>query len=305
VKVQYPGVAETVDQDLKNVRALLQTFTLIARDVLRQKVDVEDVYRELSERLGEELDYENEARNTARFAGMFAGDDEIVIPQTFPELVSKRVLTMRYVDGYKLADVLNPGVDQELKDWIAVKYFRTLWRQVFEFGTLHTDPHPGNYLVTYHPKLAILDFGSIRIFPEATRAQYLKLARALLERRRDDAARASVALGFIDHGDDPQPMLDMLDLIFDPVYADREYDPRDYNTVERAMRIATISLEKRVFKSPGHSVFLMRALVGLDSYIQQFGTVANFHRLFLACIDEAERRTARSVRRAAHGAREH
>jgi predicted unusual protein kinase regulating ubiquinone biosynthesis (AarF/ABC1/UbiB family) len=302
VKVQYPGVDKTVAQDLKNVKALLQTFTLIARDVLRQKVDVDGVYRELAERLGEELDYENEARNTQRFARMFASDDEIVIPRVFPELVSRRVLTMSYVEGYKLADMLNTGVDQELRDWIAIKYFRTLWRQVFEFGTLHTDPHPGNYLVTYHPKLAILDFGSIRIFPEPIRVQYLALARALIDRDLARAAAACIALGFIDEGNDPEPMLQMLDLIFEPIYEDREYDPHEYNSVERAMRVATISLEKRVFKSPGHSVFLLRALVGLDSYIQQFGTVANFHRLFLECVTEAEERTRPGARRAAPGA---
>lgn len=297
VKVQYPGVDATVGQDLKNVKALLQTFTLIARDVLRQNVDVDGVYQELAERLSEELDYENEARNTQRFRVMFEDDDEIVIPQPYEELVSRRVLTMSFVDGYKLADMLNPGVDQELRDWIAIKYFRTLWRQVFEFGTLHTDPHPGNYLITYHPKLAILDFGSIRIFPDAIRSAYLALARALLERDRAAAARACVALGFIAEGDDPEPMLDMLDLVFDPIYEDRDYDPAEYDTVDRAMKIASISLEKRVFKSPGHSVFLMRALVGLDSYIQQFGTVANFHRLFRECIVAAERRT-RSAGRA-------
>ena len=303
VKVQYPGVDATVGQDLKNVKALLHTFTLIARDVLRQKVDVDGVYQELAERLGEELDYENEAKNTARFVEMFADDDEIIIPRVFPKLVSRRVLTMTYVEGYKLADMLNPGIDQELRDWIAIKYFRTLWRQVFEFGTLHTDPHPGNYLVTYHPKLAILDFGSIRIFPEEVRTHYLGLARALVDRDRARATDACIALGFIDAGDDPAPMLEMLDLIFDPIYTDHDYDPREYNSVDRAMRVATISLEKRVFKSPGHSVFLMRALLGLDSYIQQFGTVANFHRLFLACVTEAERRTAHGPGRAARGAR--
>lgn len=292
VKIQYPGVDKTVAQDLKNVKALLQTFTLIARDVLRQPVDVDDVYRELEERLGEELDYENEARNTRTFELMFADDDEIVVPRVFPDLTSRRVLTMSFVEGYKLADILAPGVDQELKDWVAIKYFRTLWRQVFEFGTLHTDPHPGNYLVTYHPKLGILDFGSIRVFPEETRAAYLRLARALVERNRPGIAAACLELRFIGRGDDPAPLIEMLDLIFDPVYEDREYDPREYNTVERAMQIATISLEKRVFKSPGHSIFLMRALVGLDSYVQQFGTIANFHRLFLECIEDAEERTS-------------
>jgi len=302
VKIQYPGVDQTVTQDLKNVKALLQTFTLIARDVLRQKVDVEGVYRELAERLGEELDYENEARNTERFARMFADDDEIVVPRVFPELTSRRVLTMSFVEGYRLADILAPGVDQELKDWVALKYFRTLWRQVFEFGTLHTDPHPGNYLVTYHPKLGILDFGSIRMFPDDVRARYLRLARALLERDREAAASECVALGFIDPEDDPSPMLEMLDVIFEPIYQDREYDPRDYHSVDRAMQVATISLEKRVFKSPGHSVFLLRALVGLDSYVQQFGTVANFHRLFLECVEEAEQRTRPAPRAAAPAA---
>ena len=120
---------------------------------------------------------------------MFADDDGDPHPGVHPEFTSRRVLTMHHVEGYKLADILAPGVDQELKDWVAVKYFQMLWRQVFEFGTLHTDPHPGNYLVTYHPKLAILDFGSIRIFPEEIRTAYLALARALLDRDRTTRAR--------------------------------------------------------------------------------------------------------------------
>jgi predicted unusual protein kinase regulating ubiquinone biosynthesis (AarF/ABC1/UbiB family) len=303
VKVQYPGVEDTVAQDLKNVKMLLHTFTMIARDVLRQPVDVEEVYRELDERLGEELDYENEARNTARFREMFADDDEIVIPEVYPELTSRRVLTLSYVDGYKLTDVLAPGVEQSLKDWVAVKYFRTLWRQVFEFGTLHTDPHPGNYLVTFHPKLAILDFGSIRIFPEEIRRAYLALARGLLDRDRPAMGEALATLGFIGPDDDPDPMIQMLDVIFEPAYQDRRYDPREYNSVDRAMAAAAIKLEHRVFRSPGHAVFLTRALVGLDSYLQQFGAVANYHRLFDSCVAQAEK-LARPSRRAAARSRE-
>ncbi len=290
VKVQYPGVEETVAQDLKNMKALLHTFTLIARDVLRQKVDIDEVYDELEERLSEELDYENEAKNAQRFGEMFADDDEIIIPEVYPELTSRRVLTSSYVDGYKFADILGPGVDQELKDQIAIKYFKTVWRQVFEFGALHTDPHPGNYLVTYHPKLAILDFGSIRYFPAEIRRAYRRLARALLDQDKSTAGQALVDLGFINEGDDPSPMVQVLDVIFEPAYADRPYDPRDYNSMERAMSAAAIKLENRVFNSPGHSVFLGRALVGLDSYMQQFASVVNYHRLFDECIREAEER---------------
>lgn len=290
VKIQYPGVEETVEQDLKNVKALLHTLTLIARDVMRQRVDVDEAYQELEARLREELDYENEAKNAQRFAELFADDDEIIIPEVYPELTSRRVLTASYVDGYKLADILGPGVDQDLKDQIAVKYFKTVWRQVFELGALHTDPHPGNYLVTFHPKLAILDFGSIRYFSPEIRRAYRRLARALLDREVDAAGQALIDLGFIDPGDDPKPMVQVLDVIFEPAYGDRPYDPREYNSMERAMSAAAIKLENRVFNSPGHSVFLGRALVGLDSYMQQFGSVVNYHRLFDECIREAEER---------------
>jgi len=280
VKVQYPGVEETVDQDLRNVKALLQTFTLIGRDVMRQKIDQSDVYRELEERLHEELDYINEAKNIALFQKMFRDDDEVIIPDVYPDLSSRRVLTMSHVEGYPFPEILAPGVDQALKDWVAIKYFRVLWRQIFEYGVLHTDPNPGNYLVTFHPKLAILDFGSIRIFPEPIRTTYVRLARAILARDRAAMAECFVRLDYLDPDDDPAPMCRIMDIIFEPVLTDRPYDPRRFNSVERGMRIASIAMEHRIFKDPGHRVFLARALVGLDAYLKQFGTVTNWHREF-------------------------
>jgi len=156
---------------------------------------------------------------------------------------------------------------------------------VFEFGVLHTDPHPGNYLVTYHPKLAILDFGSIRIFPEEIRKGYHGLAAAIL--RRDQAAitKCLLQLGFINRDDDPEPMFRILDVIFEPVLKDRLYDPRKYDSIEKGMQVATIGIENRFFNVPGHRVFLVRALIGLDAYLKQLGTVANWHRIFKECVD--------------------
>ena len=179
VKVQYPGVDDTVEQDLKNVKLLLRTFQGIARDLMRQKIDTRALYSELQERLREELDYVNEARNMTLFARLLADDDEIMIPRAFKELSSRRVLTMTYLDGYQLGDVLSPGTDEELRRWVARKYYQLVWRQIFEFSVLHTDPHPGNYLVSYHPRLGILDFGSVRRFGEPVRQAHLQVrARA-------------------------------------------------------------------------------------------------------------------------------
>ena len=81
---------------------------------------------------------------------------------------------------------------------MAIKYFQVLWRQIFEFGILHTDPHPGNYLVTHHPHLCMLDLGSVRVFEEPIRRAYLELATSLLaddtrghERRASSASASS------------------------------------------------------------------------------------------------------------------
>lgn len=293
VKVQYPGVEATVKQDLQNIKALLQVITRIGRDVMRQRIDASDVYRELEERLYEELDYQNEARNIERFRKMFADDDEVVIPKVYPEYTSRRVLTMEYVEGYPLATVLGPGVDQQLKDWVAKKFFRIVWRQIFEYGTLHTDPNPGNYLVTYHPKLVILDFGSIRVFPEPIRRAYLQLADALLRGDEETMARAFVDLDFLDPDQDPKPMIRMMRIIFEPVLVDRPFHPRDYNVIERGIEVARIAIENRIFKDPGHRVFLVRALMGLDAYLKQAGTVTNWHREFRACVERALKREAK------------
>ncbi|MEO2169310.1 MAG: AarF/UbiB family protein [bacterium] len=291
VKIQYPGVEKTVEQDLQNLKALLHVFTLVGRDLFRQPIDADALYREMKERLNEELDYENEARNTEWFAEVLADDHEIIIPSVFPERSSRRVLTLEYIEGYRLADIMKPGIDQELKDWVAVKFFRTLWQQILEFGVIHTDPHPGNYLITYRPELAILDFGSVRALSEETRLGYVHLARAILDDDYAAKVAAMIELGYLAPEDDAASTIEVLDLIFEPATVDREYDPQEYGSIDRAMKSAQIRIESGFFRSPPpHSVFLGRALIGLDSYMQLLGTRANFHRLFAECVERAEAR---------------
>lgn len=284
-KVQYPGVADTVHQDIKNIRALVRVFDSIAHDVMRQDVDSKDVLRELEERLAEELDYVREAANLERFRTLFAGDSEVVIPRPYPRLSARRVITMDFLDGYPVQDIMAPGVDQELKDWVALKLFRLLWRQMFEFGVLHADPHPGNYLVTHHPKIGLLDFGSVRVFEPAVRRGYLRTARALLDGDDDAVGAAVTALGFVHPGQDAAPFVEMLRIICEPILVDRPYDPRDYDIVERGLRISQIKLSNRLYKAPGHQVFFLRALAGLDGYLKAFGAVRNWHRIFRDIVD--------------------
>src|SRR5262249_35970055 len=126
---------------------------------------------------------------------------------------------------------------------------------------------------------------SIRIFPEAIRAAYHRMAQAILVQDVATLADCFVRLDYIDRGDDPEPMLRIMNIIFEPVLRDRTYDPRAYSSVEKAMEVAAIALEHRIFKDPGHRVFLVRALMGLDAYLKQLGTVTNWHREFKQCVD--------------------
>ena len=293
VKIQYPGIGATVQQDLKNIRALVKAMTAIVRDVMRQDFDREEVVRELEARLHEELDYRREADNIDRFRTLFADDREVVIPCVHRALSSTRVLTMEYLQGYPLQDVMSPGVDEKLRRWVAEKLFRLLWRQVLEFGVLHADPHPGNYLVTHHPRLGLLDFGSVRIFEPEIRRGYLRLGRALLVRDDDEIAAACLDLGLAK--DDPAPLVAMMHVVCEPLERDAPYDPRSYDLMARGMQVTELALAHRVFHAPGHPVMLLRAMMGLDGYLKHLGAVLNWHRIFqdvVSAIPDPERITA-------------
>jgi len=133
----------------------------------------------------------------------------------------------------------------------------------------------------------MLDFGSIRIFPARIRKAYLGMAVAMLDDDEDEMAKHLVRLGFIGKDDDPAPMIHMMQIFCEPILQDRDFNPREYDSMEKTMEIAQIGFENRMFRAPGHRLFLGRALVGLDSYLKQLGTVANFHRLFVECVEAA------------------
>ncbi len=285
VKIQYPGVEDTVEQDLQNLKLLLRTVEALGRDVMRQKIDTRTVYAELVERLREELDYVNEARNMAEFGRLFADDPEIVVPHVIKELSSRRVLTMTFVEGYPLADVIGPEVDAELREWVARKMFTMLWRQIVEFGVLHTDFHPGNYLVSYHPRLGVLDFGSIRRFPEPIRKAHLQVARAIIERDDKLLGAAMQKLGYLERGQDARPLVKVMHILFEPLYVEGGFDPRDYDSVGKAAEVGEIAFEHKLYKSPAHSVFLIRALIGMEGIIRGLGIRADYRELFRECVE--------------------
>ena len=190
VKVQYPGVAEAVETDLRNLQVLLP---LVKR--LAPGLDVKALAGELRERIAEELDYEIEAQNHRAVERAWRGHPFVHVPPVDTSLSSRRVLVTELLEGRRFEAVKALGEAE--RDRFGEIVFR------FFFGTLNHlrraagDPHPGNYLLLDDGRVGFLDFGLMRVVD----ADYLEgereLARAAVARDAEGVHAGLAALGFL------------------------------------------------------------------------------------------------------------
>ena len=155
VKVQYPGVAEAVDSDLRSATLLLP---LIKR--LAPGLDARPLFAELRERVGEELDYELEAQHQRRVERLFRRHPFITVPRVHTELSTRRVLVSDYVEGERFEAVR--ALDQETRDRYGEIVFRFFFGLLYRHRIALGDPHPGNYLLCPDGRVAFLDYGLVR-----------------------------------------------------------------------------------------------------------------------------------------------
>ncbi len=190
IKVQYPGVAESCDTDLGQLKLALR----MARIVKVDKATLDDLFEEIRARLHEELDYEQEARNIDLFRRFFAGDPRIVIPSTVPELCSKHVLTMLLEPGDRIEDA-GRSYEPELRNEIALRLFDFMCRSVFELKAVHADPHPGNFAVRRDGSLVVYDFGCVKQLEQESVDAYRDTVRAALAQDWRAVDRGLLRLG--------------------------------------------------------------------------------------------------------------
>src|SRR3978361_138022 len=159
VKIQYPGVGDSISSDLK----LVKPFAFRLLGMSEKELDV--YMREVEERLLEETDYELEIRRSIEFSNACANLDNIVFPKYYPELSSKRIITMDWLEGQHLKEFLATNPSQELKNTIGQALWDFYNFQQHELRKVHADPHPGNFLITPDEKLEVIDFGCIKSIP--------------------------------------------------------------------------------------------------------------------------------------------
>jgi predicted unusual protein kinase regulating ubiquinone biosynthesis (AarF/ABC1/UbiB family) len=193
VKVQYPGVAEAVETDLRNAMMLLP---LVKR--LAPGLDAKALATEMRERIGEELDYELEAQNQRRIERLLRGHPFIRVPRVYTELSSRRVLVSEYVEGQRFESVRR--AEEEQRDRYGEIVFRFFFGLLYRDGIALGDPHPGNYLQAPDGRVCFLDFGLVRSVDASRIAA--ERAIALAVRGRDPGAlkAALVAGGYLPAG---------------------------------------------------------------------------------------------------------
>ena len=194
VKVQYPGIAETMAADLDNVSLLRRMLRVTA-----PSQDVDALVTELRDRVREELDYRREADNQRLVAGYYRGHPTIHIPQIIGELSGRRVVTSELSDGARFAELA--GWPQHERDLAAETIYRFVFRSLYEVHAFNGDPHPGNYLFHGGGRVTFLDFGLVKHFTPAELQPLMQMARSLCVENQPEAFRRGLEdAGFLRPG---------------------------------------------------------------------------------------------------------
>ena len=191
IKVQYPGVAESIDSDVDNVATLLRVSGLLPRGL-----DIAPLLQEAKRQLAEEADYTREGEQMRAYAARLDGDARYVVPTLEPELTTRNVLAMSFVEGQAIETL--EGASQEARDAAMTALVTLVLRELFEFGVMQTDPNFANYRWQADSgALVLLDFGATRAVPAETADAYRRLIEAGLARDRDMIREVAVETGFI------------------------------------------------------------------------------------------------------------
>ena len=194
VKVQYPGIAETIEADLGNVALLRRMLRIVA-----PRQDVGALLAELRERITEELDYRREASNQQLFADYYRGHPTIHVPDIVPELSTRRVVTSELADGARFAELATWS--QAERDLAAETIYRFVFRSLYEAHAFNGDPHPGNYLFGGGGRVTFLDFGLVKHFTADELRPLVSMVKHLcVEHDPESFRRAMEQAGFLTPG---------------------------------------------------------------------------------------------------------
>ena len=222
VKIQYPGVAESISSDLALVKPIaMKMFNIKGKDSERY-------FQEVEGKLLEETDYELELRQSIEIAEACKHIPNLRFPQYYPELSSAKTLTMDWIDGLHLSEFAAQNHDAKLGNQVGQALWDFYMYQIHILKQVHADPHPGNFLIDAEGELIAIDFGCIKVVPEDFYVPYFELANPAIINNPELFTEKLYALEILRHDDSPEEIAyfkklfhQMLALFTQPFHSER------------------------------------------------------------------------------------
>lgn len=262
VKVQYPGVRNSIDSDLNNLSLLLTASRLLPNGLFLDKT-----IANAREELGWECDYDREAKACIRFRELLNDESDVfAVPQVYTEASGQDVLTAEFMTGTAVTKIKN--LTQADRDWVGTQILRLCLRELMEWRFMQTDPNWTNFLYNRQTqKLELLDFGASRDFPDKFVEPYVSLLIAASRGDRDACRDLSIELGYLT-GQESKAMLkahvDSIMTLAEPFVetAPEVYDFEDQTITDRVRTNIGLMLNERLAPPPEETYSLHRKLSG-------------------------------------------
>lgn len=282
IKVQFPGVAQSIDSDIDNVVSLLRLSGLIPRSL-----DLDDLIAEARRQLHLEADYLAEAQHINQYAqalSSFRLNEQLQMPSCYERLTSKEILTMSFVKAQALdAWLVQHSEDAARLLAIMLELFFT---EMLHFNLMQTDPNPANYQVQPETRqLVLLDFGAVRAFDRSFVARYKQAIDMAIAQSRDGLQRALEELGFFAKGTEVanrEVVLDIFMLAAEPLRAEGEYDFGASDLARRIQQLGmSVSRHPNAWHTPPADVlFLHRKMGGMYLLAAKYGAKVNVAEIY-------------------------
>lgn len=284
VKVQYPGIADSVSSDLKLVKPL-------ATRILNLKgKDIDKYFKEVEVKLLEETDYVLELKRSLEISKASAHLKDIVFPSYYPEFSSSRILCMDWVDGLPLSEFVKQKPSQEVRNKIGQALWDFYLFQIFELKKVHADPHPGNFIINKDSVLGVIDFGCVKEIDADFHKDYFTLLNT--ESISNDILFTHILykLEYLLREDNEKvvPVLkkafkEMLELLGRPFnsevfdFSDDTYFKRIYDLGEKFSKMLELK-EANGARGPRDAIYINRTCFGLYSILNILGAKVDTSR---------------------------
>jgi len=293
VKIQYPGVARSIASDVDNLVSVLRLARILPRDL-----DLDSLADEAKRQLHEEADYAGEAVRLRRYRELLAGDPTFVVPDVDAGLTTPRILAMDRLHGVPLEDLCGPEHPQARRDAAAADLYRLLFRELFEFGFVQTDPNFANYLwLPAEERLGLVDLGAGREVPEALQLLYARLFRLGIDGDRAGVREAALGIGLFGDGERDDRVEAVVDIVMFACEAFAGEAPHDFAGSGYPARMRELGIDLTLGKGfwrppPIDSIYLHRKLSGTYLLAARLRARVRMRELILPFLDRRLGRAA-------------